>query len=155
MQDTRFTGNARLCWFAFGDNSGRAGVESVKWWVNCDDGDAAEILEWMRDEGHLERLPDGTYFAPSLVANEFNVSVTAQRERGGPNRPKVSRSKRKRISDRDKWTCTYCGQNSGPFELDHVIPVSKGGSNKDENLVLSCQHCNRSKGATLVGEWKA
>ena len=35
------------------------------------------------------------------------------------------------------------------FELDHIIPISKGGQNEKSNLILSCRHCNISKGARL------
>jgi 5-methylcytosine-specific restriction endonuclease McrA len=36
---------------------------------------------------------------------------------------------------------------SKPPHIDHIIPVSRGGKNNLENLVLSCQSCNSKKGA--------
>ena len=38
---------------------------------------------------------------------------------------------------------------------DHVIPRSRGGSDNAENLVLSCNGCNSSKGARTPEEWRA
>ncbi|HEA67187.1 MAG TPA: HNH endonuclease [Desulfobacterales bacterium] len=32
-----------------------------------------------------------------------------------------------------------------PFEIDHIIPVFKGGGNDIDNLILSCRRCNREK----------
>ncbi len=48
--------------------------------------------------------------------------------------------------------CKYCGkklelQNS---TLDHVVPRSKGGSNKIDNLVLSCSPCNNAKADKIL-----
>lgn len=53
---------------------------------------------------------------------------------------------------RDGSTCQYCGRrgselNQGEFwTKDHIMPVSKGGENRWENLVLSCNTCNNLKG---------
>lgn len=48
--------------------------------------------------------------------------------------------------------CAYCG---GPFEhVDHVIPISRGGSNWPANLRPACQPCNRSKWNKLLSEWE-
>jgi 5-methylcytosine-specific restriction endonuclease McrA len=57
------------------------------------------------------------------------------------------------VFERDGHTCVYCGDTAGPFELDHVHPVSRGGDDRLENLACACRPCNRSKGAKLVSEW--
>lgn len=49
--------------------------------------------------------------------------------------------------------CVYCASTDGPFEIDHVVPVSRGGSSDAGNLVLACRPCNRSKRDKLVEEW--
>jgi 5-methylcytosine-specific restriction endonuclease McrA len=42
------------------------------------------------------------------------------------------------------WLCTYCG---GPYEeLEHRIPIDRGGGTTAKNCVPSCQSCNRRKG---------
>lgn len=60
---------------------------------------------------------------------------------------------RKRIFARDSFLCTYCGQG-GHLECDHIVPVSAGGSDKDDNLTTSCRKCNRSKGSKSLKEWR-
>ena len=42
--------------------------------------------------------------------------------------------------------CVYCDAEAKAIELDHVVPRSKGGSDRLSNLVLSCHECNQSKG---------
>lgn len=61
----------------------------------------------------------------------------------------ISKNDRFRILSRDNHTCQYCGKKAPDvvLEIDHKVPVSKGGSNKHENLVTSCFDCNRGKGS--------
>jgi len=49
--------------------------------------------------------------------------------------------------------CHYCGKMA--TELDHVIPVSRGGRHEPENVVPACRSCNSSKGSKTVEEWKS
>lgn len=58
------------------------------------------------------------------------------------------------IFERDGYACRYCGTQEGPFECDHVVPVSRGGDNDPDNLATSCKPCNASKGARTLAEWK-
>jgi 5-methylcytosine-specific restriction endonuclease McrA len=61
-----------------------------------------------------------------------------------------------KIFERDKWKCQQCGAETpqklkGTFfdnapELDHVIPISKGGDHVESNLQLLCRKCNIEKG---------
>ena len=36
-----------------------------------------------------------------------------------------------------------------PFEIDHIIPVSKGGKDNKKNIKVICRRCNRKKGNNL------
>lgn len=64
---------------------------------------------------------------------------------------------RLRIFARDGHQCRYCGGRDGALECDHLVPVSRGGSHSDENLVTSCRPCNRAKRDRVVSveEWRA
>jgi len=53
---------------------------------------------------------------------------------------------RKNIIKRDGSICQYCGKNSQPMTIDHVIPKSYGGRDTWENLVCACIKCNSKKG---------
>jgi len=46
-----------------------------------------------------------------------------------------------------KWEhrCAYCGTAGLPFEIDHVHPRAKGGSDRVANLVVACHRCNQRK----------
>jgi hypothetical protein len=57
------------------------------------------------------------------------------------------------IFARDKFTCQYCGAKDQKLECDHIVPVSRGGSNDILNLTTACKACNSSKGNKLVDEW--
>lgn len=49
--------------------------------------------------------------------------------------------------------CAYCGA-TGKVELDHVVPLSRGGRHEPENFAPACKSCNSSKGAKLLPEWR-
>ncbi len=64
---------------------------------------------------------------------------------------------RKKIINRDGRVCYYCGRTPIKIEIDHKLPISRGGTNDENNLVVSCQKCNRSKRNKTVKEflkWK-
>ena len=47
--------------------------------------------------------------------------------------------------------CFYCGKTVSGFEVEHMFPKSRGGSNRIDNLTLSCHACNQKKD-TLTAE---
>jgi 5-methylcytosine-specific restriction endonuclease McrA len=53
----------------------------------------------------------------------------------------------------ERWghACAYCGAYA--THLDHVEPLSKGGTDTEANIVPACQRCNLSKGAKTLAEW--
>lgn len=62
---------------------------------------------------------------------------------------------RQYIKERDNFTCKHCGASLEQephllLEIDHIIPVSKGGMTTEDNLQTLCWRCNRSKGNKTV-----
>jgi len=59
---------------------------------------------------------------------------------------------------RDDYTCQYCGRHRSELRgrqfltRDHVVPVSRGGTNDWENVVTSCSPCNNRKADRLPRE---
>lgn len=66
------------------------------------------------------------------------------------------------IFERDRWRCHLCGcrtprslrgtyQDRAP-ELDHIVPLSKGGQHTRANVACSCRKCNHAKGDKPLGQ---
>lgn len=66
----------------------------------------------------------------------------------------LTKKTRFEVFKRDKFTCQYCGRMSPDviLEVDHIKPVSKGGSNKMMNLITSCRDCNRGKRDNVLSD---
>lgn len=60
------------------------------------------------------------------------------------------------IKNQDYVTCTYCGCyiTGSAVEIDHIIPLTRGGYHHPHNFALSCKSCNTSKGNRLLAEWE-
>ena len=55
------------------------------------------------------------------------------------------------LLEKHRRKCFYCGKTVSDFEVEHMLPKSRGGSNRIDNLTLSCHDCNEKKG-TLTAE---
>jgi hypothetical protein len=66
----------------------------------------------------------------------------------------ISKRLRFEILKRDGFRCHYCGVTAcgSALEVDHVIPVSEGGSDEAVNLITSCAACNRGKSDNLIDQ---
>jgi len=49
--------------------------------------------------------------------------------------------------------CAYCGIQGVPLEIEHLLPKSRGGSNRVSNLTLTCHPCNKHKGQQTAAEF--
>lgn len=97
------------------------------------------VLEWyddwiVRSERWETRVPAVVMFKKFIRRN---------------TRPRFSKYN---VMLRDHFECQYCGidVNRETVSLDHVIPVSLGGTTCWENIVSSCMPCNTRKGSKLI-----
>lgn len=95
--------------------------------------DKATVIETNGKMLRSERL---TMQMPSVVRLNYQVKRP---------HPKLRLSRRS-IFARDNFTCQYCGKQTSPLTIDHVVPRNKGGAHTWENLVCSCIQCNNGKG---------
>lgn len=77
----------------------------------------------------------------------------ASQPRATFKRSPLSPGLRERIFERDGRVCRYCGDTDGPFHIDHIKPVARGGADGEDNLCVACQSCNFAKAARFNSEW--
>lgn len=49
--------------------------------------------------------------------------------------------------------CVYCGVQGIPLQIEHIIPKSRGGTNRIDNLAIACRDCNQKKGNKTAEEF--
>lgn len=86
-----------------------------------------------------------------------DIAAILSRRMGPPRRRKEEQHRKPlpQVVKAEVWAktdgcCWYCGKQTNPFRdftVDHVHPVSLGGSDDVDNLVPACRSCNCSKGA--------
>ncbi len=62
----------------------------------------------------------------------------------------VSAEMRARVMERGGHKCAHCGSTK-KLEIDHIIPISKGGTGDEANLQVLCRPCNRKKRVKIGG----
>lgn len=67
----------------------------------------------------------------------------------------MTKKLREFIKERDNYTCCTCGNSTHVepnllLEIDHIIPVAKGGITSEENLQTLCWKCNRAKSDKIL-----
>ncbi len=119
--------------------------ERKLWWYSDDfwesrgySDEEVKLLLWekaRREERKFERL------AKAKSATEQAVEQ-ARRQR-------IPEEVRLLVWERDGGRCVKCGSTE-ELEFDHIIPVSKGGSNTEKNVQLLCARCNLEKGDRIA-----
>lgn len=126
-------------------------------------GDAPQYVRLLQKHGWLDGkiLHDWLDYAGRYLESKYRVSNPDRLRKiwakFGREFTKTAYSKntegwtatRIKVLERDLHTCQYCGVKDVPFEIDHILPVAKGGTNDIKNLATACKSCNRSKGARI------
>ena len=85
--------------------------------------------------------------------SEIDYSCTLRQYESKNQRKLMTKSLRKKIMERDQYTCQICGKympDQVGLHIDHIIPVSKGGKSIPQNLQVLCDKCNGHKLAKIV-----
>ena len=85
-----------------------------------------------------------------MLESKLTASAFAKEQRA-----MMTKKLRNSIKSRDNFTCCTCGNSTHVepnllLEIDHIIPVSKGGATVEENLQTLCWKCNRAKSNKIV-----
>jgi len=56
---------------------------------------------------------------------------------------------RRAVLTRDGYYCRYCGRRTQTLDVDHVVPVKRGGRSTVDNLVTTCARCSQRKGERM------
>lgn len=95
------------------------------------------VFDVLSVEEIIERLNNRTYDR----YNDPNIwDSICKIERG-----KVSNKMRFAVYAKDGYRCKKCGRVSNDLEIDHIIPISKGGKSTFDNLQTLCRSCNKAK----------
>lgn len=68
-------------------------------------------------------------------------------------RQSISKKKLIAVMQNSNSACVACGFTQD-LHVDHIVPLSRGGTNDLENLQMLCSRCNLSKGAKTMEEWE-
>lgn len=99
----------------------------------------------------LERLIGATEPLDLMAFADFIDFVAAERPswQDRIDNRRVPDSLRAMVLVRDGGRCRRCGR-AIQLEMDHIVPVSKGGKTEESNLQTLCRHCNRVKSRKMV-----
>ena len=141
-------------WFV--ENRERARQNRKAYYLKNRDKAIAYAREWR--EQNLERYTENNRaYKKRTYPTRKDTIATETRNRRARLAGLPGKHTQKDIEEmliRQSGRCFYCGDPLIKFQVDHVVPVFQGGPNSPDNLVLACEHCNKSKGARLPEEWK-
>lgn len=107
-----------------------------------------QVIEWATERTLM--TSKGAYPVPSVLRLMYYIDLIKRRNKSG--------AKRDKIYQRDKFRCQYCGikltqmhsqlgrkLTRADLTLDHIMPQSRGGQTRPDNLVTCCKPCNQRK----------
>lgn len=109
----------------------------------------AKSVEWGRKNKERRKIIKDRWRAKNKEKTNFLKRLYLYRKKNASGRHSL---------EDVKWLysrfpkCAYCGINKSNT-IDHVIPLSREGSNDIGNLIAVCVSCNSEKGAKTLSEW--
>lgn len=114
------------------------------------------IFEYVSAGGNSSQKSVITFNGETVEAIAEYISETIKyRKSAKAQRALMTNTLRTAIKERDDYTCQFCftsiaDQSLLLLEIDHIVPVSKGGLSIPENLQTLCWKCNRTKSDKII-----
>lgn len=119
------------------ENRNRYAENSRKWYAANHERQLEIGRQWSRRNPEKRRQKHNAYRAKKRAAEGTYTAADVQAQ-----------------YERQKGKCYYCHKKVGDaYHVDHVVPLSRGGSNWPENIVIACPTCNQRKREKLPHEW--
>lgn len=118
--------------------------------IELDDGPETILrrVAHIRPETIATGIQEADAISIKMALESTGARVRIVEERPRTHREAIPERVRKEVWNRSEGKCVDCGSRER-LEYDHIIPLSRGGSNTARNLELRCQTCNRKKAAKI------
>jgi len=109
------------------------------------------VFEYVSAGGNSSQRTSVTFNTPTIDALIETLGQKIRwRKSAAGQRALMTTKLRSFIKERDNHTCQYCSVSVAAephllLEVDHIVPVSRGGLSAPENLQTLCWRCNRTK----------
>lgn len=112
-------------------------------------------MQWLIKHNIVEVFWDFTDKIRHRKIQHYRLKLASATKSKQPDFSNCSKELRSEVINRFQSTCAYCSQrgdslngpDGAPWQIDRIIPGSKGGSYVADNVTLACRACNASKGA--------
>jgi len=146
-------------------NPEKAKARKARWYARNRDGERAKMLDryyanaparraaarqWKRD--NADRVKE--YFIEWSKSHRDLRNLVGHVRRArlqSSAHARVTLSEWQRVFEEYRGICAYCPRTA--TEIDHIIPIARGGAHVAGNLVPACKSCNSSKGARSPLQW--
>jgi len=113
------------------------------WWPPSLESRITDIITWVRRLINLCSITDISYELCQFDTHKMqNPEVEGVEYQHGTLH---GYNVRQYLLEKFNYQCVYCGKESVPLEVEHILPKSRGGSNSVTNLTISCVDCNQEK----------
>jgi 5-methylcytosine-specific restriction endonuclease McrA len=124
---------------------------SARWLPPSLESRIRNMLTWV---ARLARLAPITVISQELV--RFDTQLLENPEISGVEYQQgelASYEVREYLLEKLERTCAYCRMTGVPLQVEHIVPRTRGGTNRLSNLTIACERCNLAKGTQTAEEF--
>jgi hypothetical protein len=94
----------------------------------------------------IENIKNETNLSPYVIITEEEYDILKNEKPCKIHKRNVSSLTKKMVASNQHWKCGSCKQTLDyTYEIDHHVPLFKGGSNEISNLIALCRNCHGKK----------